>query len=192
MTDPNKYNPRPDIAVVLCGACGGRAEFRSAFTLTDKRHWSYWPPRLWPTSRVTDWQGSQEWTPTQGLPPWQGWLIIEHDPALYRWKHPSGGYRKSDEGILACSNCVSRRRHLLDWPSDAYYRFELRQGLLWAWNRDQVDALLEFIISSNRNARAHGGHFLFLHHIPGEFLQAQARSEIVHRLRRRLTELDAE
>jgi hypothetical protein len=180
------------MAVVRCGACGRRAEFRSAFTLADERHWSYWLPHLWPTARVTDWEGRREWIPTQGPPPWKGWWIIQHEPTLYRWKHPSGGYRESDEGILACPNCIARRRHQLDWPSDAYYRFELRQGLLWAWNRDQVEALIEFIDSAIRNTRAHGGHFLFLHHIPQEFLRAQARDEIVRRLRRGLAELDAE
>lgn len=186
MTDFNKHNPYPDIATIRCPRCESRAEFRKAFSLIGTRSWAWWASRLWPSSRATNWDAQKRWVAGDPPPDWRGWIVIEHDPGLFQWKQPSGGYRRgSDEGIVMCSHCVGRRKHILRWPSDAYYRFDLPQGLLWAWNREGAEALVEFIASTKRDPAAHG-HYLFLRHIPSVFLAAKRRESIIKLLRREL------
>ena len=190
MTDFNRYNPYPTIATIRCPRCGNAAEFRKAFAVIDKKHWLWWSTRLWPSASATNWEGEARWQPGDPEPTWPGWIILEHDPTLHRWVKPSRGYETSDVGIIACMHCVGRRTHTLAWPTDAYFQFELPQGLLWAWNREGVGALIDFIASSARSPLMHGpNHALFLRHIPKCFLGAKDRRSIVRLLRRSLAEL---
>lgn len=188
MTDPNKYNPYPYIATIRCPTCDGPAEFRKAFALISKRHWDWWKARLWPCARITHWDGVEHWTP-QDAPvdaTWRSWVIIEQDPRLFAWKKPARAFSADDNGIVACPACIARRAHTLSWPTEAFYRFELRQGVLWAWSRSTAEAALAFIESKERDATAHG-HFLFLRHIPKVFLKAKDRDAIAKRMRRSLS-----
>ena len=78
------------------------------------------------------------------------------------------------EGICQCL-CSGRFRHTLNWPSDAWYRFEVREGVLWAWTRDHALALLKYVQSKKRVPEKGGRYYLFLHHIPGHFLKKSHR-----------------
>jgi len=190
MTDANKYNPYPHEAVVRCPRCDGRALFRHAFALLSRRQWNHWESRLWPCARAIDWEGRAHWAPGDPPPSWSGWIVVQQDPTQHRWKKPPDGHRRTDEGIVQCSECVGRFAHTLRWPDDAWYRFELRRGVLWAWSRDYVLALIEYLESDRRDASAHGGYGLFLHHVPSKFLGAKDRDDHVKRLRQLLAELD--
>ncbi|MFT5358568.1 MAG: hypothetical protein ACI9KE_005807 [Polyangiales bacterium] len=189
MTDVNKHNPYPEIATIRCPRCANATEFRRAVSLTNGKSWAWWQPRLWPCAAATDWTAKERWAPGDPQPGWRGWIVIEHDPSLYRWKQPTHGYTANDDGVVSCIICVGRRKHVLDWPSDAYYRFDLPQGSLWAWSREGAEALIEFIASTKRDCGAHGPHYLFLRHIPSAFLGAKDRQAIVSRLRRELSKL---
>ncbi len=180
MTDLNKFNPYPDEATIRCPRCGQRATFRHAFSLVQRRDWTWWESRLWPSSRMGDWSGRNRWRSGQPPPTWKGEIIIEHDPELFEWRPPSDGHRRSDDGIVRCERCIGRIAHRLLWPEDAWYRFEVRRGLLWAWSRPHAVAMRDFIASHERKPGAHGyGFILFLSHIPGKFLQAKERDAIV-------------
>lgn len=170
MTDINKYNPYPDICIIRCPVCGGPAEFRFAFTLLGERQYSEFQTKMWP------------WAETAR---WGGWYVIQHDPALYRWKPPPQGYERNNDGIRMCAVCVGRAKHRLDWPTDAFYRFELREGLLWAWTFDHASALADFIESKERDPGQHG-YFLFLRHIPKEFLDRRCRDRVVREIRKKI------
>ena len=190
MTDYNKHNPYPYIATIRCPRCGKAAEFRKAFALIQGKAWGWWEPRLWPSASLTDWDGKERWYPGDPAPAWRSWIVIEQDPSIHRWKKPPrGGYSATDEGVIACLNCVGRRKHVLDWPADAFYRFELTQGVLWAWNRELAQALIDFIGSTRRDPAAYGPHFLFLSHIPKRFLLAKEREATVKLLDRALQKL---
>ena len=113
-----------------------------------------------------------------------------HDPALFRWTPPQGGYRGTDDGIVMCAACGGRRTHRLRWPQDAYWRFELPQGELWAWDRASALALIDFIDAKERHPSTFGVHWLFLRHIPSKFLGAKVRDVVVRRLQREFERLD--
>lgn len=170
MTDLNKHNPYPDAFTIRCPGCGGPAEFRFAFTLVGKNEKSPFEGRMWPTAETTE---------------WGGWRVIQHDPKLYSWKPPPRGYQRSDEGIYACDRCIGRFKHTLDWPHDAYYRFEVREGLLWAWTLSHAEALADYIESMDRKPERHK-HFLFLRHIPAVFLQHGSRERIARCIRKEI------
>lgn len=192
LTDWYKFNPWPEEAVVRCDRCRSAATFRVSFSLTQfsDRSWQEWKGRLWPSARVTSWDRKESWSPGEPDPSWRGWIVIEHDPGIHRWVQPSEGHRQSDTGIVFCAQCSARREHRLRWPEDAWYRFELRQGLLWAWSRAHVDALIDYIASTDRDAGAHHPFGGFLRHVPSEFLAVTDRDEIVKRLRREVERLD--
>jgi hypothetical protein len=171
VTDPNKYNPPPASFTIACPTCAGPAEFRFPFELVTAKRPSQLEP--WPSAEDAS---------------WGGWRVIQHDPSLYRWKQPPQGYTQTNDGIRRCPRCVGRFKHVLDWPADAYYRFDLREALLWAWTRQQAVALADFIESKERRPEATGS-YLFLHHVPKAFLAHGARERIVRKIRSRLAEL---
>jgi hypothetical protein len=165
MTDLNKHNPYPESFFIRCPKCEGPSEFRFAFTLIGSARQK--PPRDWPSAAIAK---------------WGDWKVIQHDPALYPWKPPSGGYTRTDDGIRACPKCGGRFRHRLSWPRDAYFKCEVRGETLWAWTLDHARVLRDFIASSGRNPAKHDHFFLFLHHIPEHFLRAKNRDLVLKRL----------
>jgi hypothetical protein len=172
VTDFNKYNPYPDRFTITCPLCAGPAEFRFAFRLLSETQIKRARAEMWPTSEITR---------------WGGWHVVQHDPGLYRWKPPPQGYQRSDDGIRMCTRCVGRFRHKLEWPSDAYYRFGLKEGLLWAWTLPHARALADFIESKERAFTR--GYSQFLRYIPAVFLDRRARARVVRVIRKRLSEL---
>ena len=195
MTDLYKYNPYPDLAVVRCSRCQSKAEFRRAFTFIDSSNHgderlSWWQPKLWANATATNWEGRESWVVGEPTPQWRGWIIIQHDPGLWEWKQPAnGGYSGDDQGIMSCVKCGGRRRHQLSWPGDAYYQFALPMGTLWAWNRDTAVDLMAYIDSQDRDPSRYPNSFLFLRHIPKEFLVARHRKTITKLMERGLSDL---
>lgn len=173
VTDFNKYNPYPSIFDIRCPKCAGKAEFRFAFALLSQKEYDRMKPKLWPCAETTS---------------WGNWIVVQHEPAMFRWKPPARGYRRSDHGIRSCSSCIGRFKHHLHWPRDAYYRFDLREGLLWAWSESHVHSLIDFIESKDRDPAKHG-NYLFLRHIPKEFLDGRRRHRVVRDLKKGLAQL---
>jgi hypothetical protein len=104
---------------IRCPICMGTAEFRFAILSLSDRRLSSFMAEMWPSAQVVR---------------WGGWHVVQHDPNLYAWKPPPYGFRRSGDGIRMCVTCVGRFKHKLNWPADAYYRFEFSEGLLWAWS----------------------------------------------------------
>lgn len=79
-------------------------------------------------------------------------------------------------GEVSCPKCVSRYSHRLRWPSDAFYRVEHRGKVLWAWNREYLIMVREFIASLARNT---DGSYYLRRKIPKFFLLAKHRERMV-------------
>jgi hypothetical protein len=68
----------------------------------------------------------------------------------------------------------------MHWPNDAFWRWEIRGSVLWAFSREHAQVLREFIRLSHREPADFGVEFAsFLARLPSEFLRAQVRDEIV-------------
>lgn len=175
MTDFNKFNPYPDILTIKCPSCSGPAEFRFPFSLLHMRDITSLRFKLWPTSEITR---------------WGGWYVVQHDPELFRWKPPRYYENcRSTQGIRWCNHCVGRAKHTLVWPSDAFFAFELREGVLWAWTEEHAKVLADYIGSKDRKPENYAGYYLFLHHIPSVYLDHRARKRVSTLIRKRINEL---
>lgn len=53
--------------------------------------------------------------------------------------HPSA--RSKILGVAVCSACGLVRRHLLNWPDDAFFKCDIQGRTLWAWNRSHLQSM---------------------------------------------------
>jgi len=113
------------------------------------------------------------------LLPWTG-------PDDY-YRHVSATRAVAERGITQCSCCHEARVHDMHWPEDAFWRWEIRGRVLWAFSREHAQVLREFISRSHRKPADFGVEFAgFLANLPAEFLHAQVRDEIVKRIEKSL------
>jgi hypothetical protein len=78
--------------------------------------------------------------------------------------------------------------HDLRWPDDAYYSWDTRGHILWARHRAHAEALLGFIASKERDERRYPGYERALSRLPGEFIVAKVRDDVVRAITRTLEE----
>jgi len=127
---------------------------------------------------------------------WGGWIVVERFPSQINWKPPSGssqflrggggngqgGYPLLTNGLVQCSNCHSNTKHRLDWPNDAYWQWEIRGEILWAWDKVHTESILDYVKETNRPSR-----FAYsLRYIPSHFLSAKVRDLVVQKIERGL------
>jgi len=163
-----KYEPID----IKCPDCGGLAKFEEPFEFLSKK--DVRPDEAKPTHK------------------WGGWMVLERFPSQISWKAPSGssqylrgggdtgkgGYPLLTNGLVQCSYCHSNSKHKLNWPSDAYWQWEIRGELLWAWDKGHAKVILNFVKEKNRPSR----YSYNLKHIPSHFLSAKVRDLVVQRM----------
>lgn len=111
-------------------------------------------------------------------------------PAIFPWSHPAN--RQYDWGkgelwgICVCPTCGYHNKHLLDWPNDAYYAVEVRNNILWAWNREYAVAVRRYLATPECDPVYTPGINYFLIHIPKMFRMKRnrelARKKLEHLL----------
>jgi hypothetical protein len=109
-------------------------------------------------------------------------------------RYPLNGGRV--HGTLYSPGGKPPRRHVVNWPEDAWFQLGYKGHTLWAYNRASALELYDYLASSERNKSvevqpASGGppstvEHPFLKKIPSVFLTAKARPDIVRKLRRLL------
>jgi hypothetical protein len=104
-----------------------------------------------------------------------------YDPAF--WDHLRFSYHShgTDRGTIYCTSCDYRRKHVLNWPDDAYFSIVYKDSILWAFHREMVTELLKFIASDDRDFRKFR-YRSSLMKIPKVFLTAKARDHVVKKL----------
>jgi len=125
-----------------------------------------------------------------------GGFVVEKYPKIFPWRSPENlrmqarlyGRAREVWGVCSCGSCGCRKKHLLRWPEEAYYKTTIRGEVIWAWTRDQAVALRALIASKDRKiAGATRKHFWFLRHIPKHFLEVKHRTEALKKLDRLLS-----
>lgn len=176
----------PSDLVVRCPACEGRANFHFAHATTIKRNadldW-FENAKEFFVARVYD-NGYKNLA--FYFPRLKGRRLdlIEDFPPDYSAKCWLPDYTPPVHwgfGTMVCSNCDLRRKHSLEWPSDAFHQISHKGSTLWAFDDVSLSCLIEFISS---NERDHGWqpYTGFLKHIPKKFLLAKNRAEIIKKL----------
>lgn len=163
-----KYEPID----IKCPDCGGLAKFEEPFEFLSKNEVCPEETRL--------------------THQWGGWNVLERFPSQVNWKAPSGssqylrgggdtgngGYPLLTNGLVQCSGCHSNRKHKLNWPCDAYWQWEIRSELLWAWDKRHAQIILNFVRETSRPSR----HSYSLKYIPSYFLSAKVRDLVVQKM----------
>ena len=94
------------------------------------------------------------WAVPQGEPPpgsgalieWKGRQVQARFPGQVPWDDPCNAAcrpaaRSKTLGVVVCAACGLVRRHLLDWPGDAFFKCDIQGRTLWAWNRSHLQAI---------------------------------------------------
>ena len=90
-------------------------------------------------------------------------------------------YLNKGFGAVKCIHCLSRRKHRLQWPQDAYYHIEYKGNILWAPSQSSFQSIHDYIASTDRD-RFKYGHYYHLLHLPQHFLTKNARSEVCKKM----------
>jgi hypothetical protein len=123
---------------------------------------------------------------------WGSWIVIVKFPSEINWKPPSdshqylrtggdtgkGGYPLLTNGLVQCSHCHSNRKHKLNWPKDAYWQWEIRGEVLWAWDKRHANIILSIIKETVRPSR----RAYNVKYIPSCFFLAKVRDLIVQKM----------
>jgi len=156
---------------IKCPECGGLAKFEEPFEFLSPK-----------TVGADD---------TRPRHKWGGWVVVERFPSQFTWKAPSTqpylrgggdngqiGYPLLTYGLVQCPNCHANTKHKLHWPHDAYWQWDIRGKLLWAWDRDHAEAILAYVKATIRPPR----HSCYLRYISTHFLSAQVRDLVVRKM----------
>lgn len=180
----------PHCIAVNCPRCNGLAEFEFAEISRIKLRKDI---QFFQTSKTFEyrkfsdgcghtWHGAIFFSGLHGAPE-----NVFHDlPEGYhsqQWSHskywrgsPGGG-----AGSIRCGSCGYLAKHVLQWPSDAYFQVLYRGHLLWAFDRENAKALRSFLLSKSRDIYAYG-YSRFMLHIPTVFKTAKARPHVTKAL----------
>ena len=88
---------------------------------------------------------------------------------------------------ISCLNCGFKNKRLISWPENAYWKFNIKGQVLWAWSRDHAREIALFLKSKERKPFK----FRFiasLHHIPKHFKLAKNRDIVIRQIERKLNE----
>ncbi len=160
---------------IKCHSCGSLSEFEEPFEF------------------LTEEDDSE----TRPYYQWGGWTVVERFPSQFKWKAPSGsqqflrfdgnnekgGYPLLTYGLSRCTKCHNASKHLLQWPQDAYWQWEIRGEVLWAWNRKHAITILEYVKKVIRPSRYSPN----LRYIPSHFLSSKVRDQVVIKVERDLS-----
>ena len=127
---------------------------------------------------------------------WGSWKVVELFPSTFKWVPPKtssqylrgggnnghGGYPLLHRGLYQCDHCHNNLKHILDWPNDAFWSWEIRGSQLWAWDMNHAQRILDYIKPVSRTRT----YSYDLRCIPKEFLAAKVRELIVKRITRSL------
>jgi DNA-directed RNA polymerase subunit RPC12/RpoP len=123
---------------------------------------------------------------------WGGGFAVERFPDLFPWRDPDNpwewehGREKANWGVIACPRCGLRRKHLLDWPKEAFYRAESAAGLLWAYSREHLVQIRHYVAGD----RTRRGQF-DMNRVPKEFIQVRNRARVLKAIDRMLERPEA-
>lgn len=112
-------------------------------------------------------------------------LVIEKKSGGYRTYINSGKISKNFQAKVHCKKCGYVKEKLINWERDAYWKFEIKGNVLWAWNIEHAQAILEFIALKDRKQLTSKYALSFLH-IPEFFKLAKNREHVIKKIKRAL------
>lgn len=87
---------------------------------------------------------------------------------------------------LNCLHCGYNKEQQIKWPRDAYWTFDIKGEILWAWSKEHSEAILEHINSKEREQSSKYGSSFY--HIPKHFKLAKNRDAVVRKIKKVIAE----
>ncbi len=81
-------------------------------------------------------------------------------------------------GAYHCFSCHSKKPHHLNWQKDAFYKTDIRGHLFWAYDKEHLLAIRDFIYSKERKEKNHA-YAISLYHLPTFFKQKKMREPML-------------
>lgn len=192
MTWIYEWNPMPHQVDIKCPSCGKRTEFEFAETvkISLKKDVPFFKSSsLFDYHKFTDscghkWHAALYYAKLHG----GSTATIRDLPEGYdpeNWDHSKYLYRCYSQGLGAfnCTSCYTRKKHTLDWSNDAFYSMSYKGNILWAFNRESMIELRDYIASNDRKVENYRWSN-FLLHIPSVFKKQNVRLTVVKQINR--------
>ncbi|WP_245584677.1 hypothetical protein [Salipiger mucosus] len=158
---------RSDTLSIKCPKCGGCADFLEPFKFTN---------------------GIRADDLPENFKRWGRLIVEELFPDHFAWVDPEiskprflqstdddgPGYRLNHRGMLDCKKCDSFEKVAIDWPLDAYWRWNIKGFELLARNREHALEILSYLRERPRPPLRTPG----LKHIPTPLLQEKHAVEV--------------
>ncbi|TEU23082.1 hypothetical protein [Alkanindiges illinoisensis] len=194
MTGKYVWNPMPHKVDINCPLCGGHAvfEFAEVVKIELKKDIPYFKASNCFEYKTHEdycghkWHGATYYASLNG----GSTATITNLPDGYKpedWDHSKYLIRShnTDNGAFTCGICQTRKVYVLNWPSDAFYSLSYKGKSLWAFNRESLIDLRDFIESNDRNTERYKWAS-FLLHVPTIFKKKSARADILKQINRML------
>lgn len=97
----------------------------------------------------------------------------------------SGKLSDNFQAQLNCTNCGYNKEKTINWIKDAFWKFDIKGEILWAWDLEHSKAILEYVMSKQREQIKDKYTFSFLH-IPKFFKLAKNRDLVVKKITKRI------
>ena len=150
---------------IRCPRCAGRARWEEPFALL-----------------YGDQAGDEE---RARLKRWGPWLIREKFPSVVRWTPPPRGcgYHHRSLGVSRCFRCHAVAAHRLRWPEDAYFQWDARGIVLYAWHPEHARVLLDYLGARLRDPTRYGEPYRKgLQRLPAQVLDGHMGQRLVRRI----------
>jgi hypothetical protein len=119
----------------------------------------------------------------EGAHIWESWRVIEKYPSLIGWHPPEDNlYQMHRKGVVQCPFCHLVKVCEIEWPRDAYYRWDVRGFILWAMDENHARALLDFIGGVERDPSRYPAYTPLMKKLPRKVVSAKARDSIVKQI----------
>lgn len=130
---------------ITCPKCGSEAVFRKAFEFVTKEQKEE-------IEKSSTFYGN----------------IIESRGKYFIERYPKDFCFPDDinSGMVICEKCSYSHEHGAVLPSECYYQIFLHGERIWAYNREQMIALYEYVAAKNRNIPVYAKYYRFLYNIP--------------------------
>ncbi|WP_040557198.1 hypothetical protein [Reinekea blandensis] len=194
MTGTYDWNPMPHQVEINCPSCGSPCvfEFAEVVKIKQKKDVPFFEQSdIFDYSVFTDscghkWHGAVYFANLHG----GSTKAITNLPDGYSpesWSHSRYLVRNHglDLGAFSCNHCLTRKPYILQWPQDAYYSFNYKGAVLWAFHRESAIDLRDYIASYERKPEEFKWSS-FLLHVPTIFKKQNAREPIVRQINKLL------
>lgn len=149
---------------IRCPRCAKRARWEEAFEIAGR------------------WRGGVPRGPDAGaFTKWGGLHVREKFPTLLRWMEPGRGkgWAHYTRGVVRCSACHLAALHRLRWPSDAFFRWNVRGTVLWAWHAEHARVLHDYVAARVRDPHRYPTPYpTSLQRLPKDALAARNRERV--------------